>query len=386
VVASPSSTAGPVVQLSSVSKTFGDVKAVNDVSLEIQRGEFFSLLGPSGCGKTTTLRLLAGFEEPDEDGGEVRLLGEVVNKKRPYERKIAMVFQSYALFPHLSVQRNVAFGLEQRKTPKPEIGDRVRRALEMVRLKPDTFARRMPGQLSGGQRQRVALARALVLEPDILLLDEPLGAIDLKLRKEMQLELKSLNKQLGTTFIYVTHDQEEALTMSDRIAVMDNARVAQLGTPAEIYENPRTAFVAKFIGESNFFGGTAERRIRAEGEVAEGNGGRWEVRRTGGDRFVVPDHPAVSEGKRLRIAVRPEWMDVCRPDAVPAGENAVGGTIRDVIYLGETMHVIVTVPGCEDITVAVRNEGQLIKPLPWKRGDQAAVAWLPEDCQILEEM
>jgi spermidine/putrescine transport system ATP-binding protein len=376
VVVSPSPTTGPVVQLSSVSKTFGDVKAVNDVSFEIQRGEFFSLLGPSGCGKTTTLRLLAGFEEPDEDGGEVRLLGEVVNKKRPYERKIAMVFQSYALFPHLSVQRNVAFGLEQRKTPKTEIGDRVRRALEMVRLKPDTFAKRMPGQLSGGQRQRVALARALVLEPDILLLDEPLGAIDLKLRKEMQLELKSLNKQLGTTFVYVTHDQEEALTMSDRIAVMDNARVAQLGTPAEIYENPRTAFVAKFIGESNFFDGTAERR----------NGGSWQVTRNGGGRFLVPDHPAVSEGKPVRIAVRPEWMDVWRPDAVPAGENAVGGTIRDVIYLGETMHVIVTVPGCEDVTVAVRNEGQLIKPLPWKRGDQAAVAWLPEDCQILEEV
>jgi spermidine/putrescine transport system ATP-binding protein len=228
----------------------------------------------------------------------------------------------------------------------------------------------------GIQRQRVALARALVLEPDILLLDEPLGAIDLKLRKEMQLELKSLNKQLGTTFVYVTHDQEEALTMSDRIAVMDNARVAQLGTPAEIYENPRTAFVAKFIGESNFFHGTAERR----------NGGSWQVTRNGGGRFLVPDHPAVSEGKPVRIAVRPEWMDVWRPDAVPAGENAVGGTIRDVIYLGETMHVIVTVPGCEDVTVAVRNEGQLIKPLPWKRGDQAAVAWLPEDCQILEEV
>jgi spermidine/putrescine transport system ATP-binding protein len=386
VVGSPSSTAGPVVQLSSVSKTFGDVKAVNDVSLEIQRGEFFSLLGPSGCGKTTTLRLLAGFEEPDEDGGTVRLLGEVVNKKRPYERKIAMVFQSYALFPHLSVQRNVAFGLEQRKTPKAEIGDRVRRALEMVRLKPDTFARRMPGQLSGGQRQRVALARALVLEPDILLLDEPLGAIDLKLRKEMQLELKSLNKQLGTTFVYVTHDQEEALTMSDRIAVMDNARVAQLGTPAEIYESPRTAFVAKFIGESNFFDGTTEQRNRAEGEVAEGNGGSWQVARNGGGRFLVPDHPALVEGKAIRIAVRPEWMDVCRPDAVPAGENAVGGTIRDVIYLGETMHVIVMVPGCADVTVAVRNEGQLIKPLPWKRGDQAAVAWRPEDCQILEEV
>jgi spermidine/putrescine ABC transporter ATP-binding subunit len=364
----------PVVQFVNVSKTFGDVKAVDSLSIEIHRGEFFSLLGPSGCGKTTTLRLLAGFEEPDEDGGEVRLLGETVNKKRPYERRIAMVFQNYALFPHLTVARNVSFGLEQRKTPKEQIEGRVGRALEMVRLKPDVFSGRMPSQLSGGQRQRVALARALVLEPAILLLDEPLGAIDLKLRKEMQLELKALNKQLGTTFIYVTHDQEEALTMSDRIAVMDNARVAQLGTPAEIYENPRTAFVAKFIGESNFF----------EGQVAELSNGGWLIPQAGGECFRVPNHPGLRQGDSVRIAVRPEWMDVCRPDSVPAGENALNGVIRDVIYLGETMHVIVTVPGAGDVTVAVRNEGQLIKPLLWKRGDPAAVAWLPEDCQVLE--
>jgi spermidine/putrescine transport system ATP-binding protein len=375
VVASSSPNNRPVVQLSRVSKSFGDVKAVDNISFDIRRGEFFSILGPSGCGKTTTLRLLAGFEEPDEDGGEVRLLGELVNKKRPYERKIAMVFQSYALFPHLSVARNVAFGLEQRKTPKGEIEGRVRRALEMVRLKPDVFSSRMPGQLSGGQRQRVALARALVLEPAILLLDEPLGAIDLKLRKEMQLELKALNKQLGTTFIYVTHDQEEALTMSDRIAVMDNARVAQLGTPAEIYENPRTAFVAKFIGESNFF----------DGRVTERLNGEWVVQREGGGSFRVPHTPSLKPGQQVRIAVRPEWLDVQRPDAVPPGENALAGTIRDIIYLGETMHVIVAVPEAGDVTVALRNEGQLIKPLAWKRGDAAAVAWLPEDCQILEE-
>jgi spermidine/putrescine ABC transporter ATP-binding subunit len=365
----------PVVQFVRVSKSFGDVTAVDDISFDIYKGEFFSLLGPSGCGKTTTLRLLAGFEEPDDNGGEVRLLGQTVNKKRPYERQVAMVFQNYALFPHLSVARNVAFGLEQRKTPKSEIAERVRRALEMVRLKPDVFSHRMPSQLSGGQRQRVALARALVLEPAILLLDEPLGAIDLKLRKEMQLELKALNKQLGTTFIYVTHDQEEALTMSDRIAVMDNARVAQLGTPAEIYENPRTAFVAKFIGESNFF----------EGSAKEQSNGQWLIGRAGEGSFRVPHHPALTEGCEVRIAVRPEWMDVSRPEAVPPGENALVGTIRDIIYLGETMHVIVTVPDIGDVTVAVRNEGQLIKPLSWKRGDAAAVAWLPEDCQILEE-
>ncbi len=374
MVASPPSIAAPVVQLSRVTKTFGDVKAVNDVSLEILRGEFFSMLGPSGCGKTTTLRLLAGFEQPDEDGGEVRLMGEVVNRRRPYERKVAMVFQNYALFPHLSVERNVAFGLEQRKLPKADIADRVRHALQLVRLKPDVFARRMPSQLSGGQRQRVALARALVLEPAILLLDEPLGAIDLKLRKEMQLELKALNKQLGTTFVYVTHDQEEALTMSDRIAVMDNARVAQLGTPAEIYENPRTAFVAKFIGESNFFDGRARQ-----------SGGQWQLEWAYGGGARLPAHPALRDGKTVRIAVRPEWMDVWRSDEVPAGENALGGTIDDVIYLGETMHVLVRVPHVGTVTVAVRNEGQLIKPLPWKRGDRAAVAWLPEDCQILED-
>ncbi len=374
MVASPPPTAAPVVQLSRVSKTFGDVKAVHDVSFEILRGEFFSMLGPSGCGKTTTLRLLAGFEHPDEDGGEVRLMGEVVNRKRPYERKVAMVFQNYALFPHLSVERNVAFGLEQRKLPKPEIGDRVRHALQMVRLKPDVFARRMPGQLSGGQRQRVALARALVLEPAILLLDEPLGAIDLKLRKEMQLELKALNKQLGTTFVYVTHDQEEALTMSDRIAVMDNARVAQLGTPAEIYENPRTAFVAKFIGESNFFEGRAR-----------GSDGGWQLEWEDGGCARLPAHPGLRDGKQVRIAVRPEWMDVWPSGEVPAGENALAGTIEDVIYLGETMHVLVRVPRVGTVTVAVRNEGQLIKPLPWKRGDRAAVGWLPENCQILEE-
>ena len=365
----------PVVQFAGVSKTFGDVKAVNNISFDIRRGEFFSILGPSGCGKTTTLRLLAGFEEPDEDGGEVRLLGEVVNNKRPYERQIGMVFQSYALFPHLSVERNVGFGLEQRNTPKGEIATRVRKALGMVRLAPDTFIRRMPAQLSGGQRQRVALARALVLNPAILLLDEPLGAVDLKVRKEMQLELKALNKQLGMTFVYVTHDQEEALTMSDRIAVMNNGLVAQLGTPAEIYEDPRTAFVAEFIGESNFFGGRTARRVD----------GQLELVLSRGDCIRVPDSPTIRQGQDVRIAVRPEWMDVCRPAEVPSGENALPGEIRDVIYLGETMHVMVTLRDGNEVKVALRNEGQLIKPLPWKRGDTAVVAWLPEDCQILEE-
>jgi spermidine/putrescine transport system ATP-binding protein len=362
-----------VVEFTNVSKTFGAFQAVKNISFHIDKGEFFSILGPSGCGKTTTLRLIAGFEQPDEDGGTVKLHGEVVNKKRPYERRLAMVFQSYALFPHLTVERNIAFGLEMRGTPWSEIPDRVRRAMGMVRMDVDKFARRLPAQLSGGQRQRVALARALVLNPTILLLDEPLGALDLKLRKEMQLELKTLNRELGTTFIYVTHDQEEALTMSDRIAVMSEAKIAQLGSPAEIYECPRTPFVAKFIGESNFFEGTARGQ----------EDGLWQVQGPAGS-FRVPPHPNTTAGAPVKIAVRPEWLDVFRPDEVPADENALQGKVRDVIYLGESLHVLVELPSAGTVTVAVRNEGQLQKPLSWKPGDAAAVAWRPEDCQVLE--
>jgi len=362
----------PTVQLGRATKRFGAVTAVDAVSFDIRRGEFFSLLGPSGCGKTTTLRLLAGLEEPD--GGEVRLLGEVVNHRRPYERPVAMVFQNYALFPHLDVGRNVAFGLEQRKVPAPAIRERVARALGLVRLDPGTYARRMPSQLSGGQRQRVALARALVVEPAILLLDEPLGAIDLKLRKEMQLELKALNRQLGITFVYVTHDQEEALTMSDRIAVMNQGRLAQIGTPAEIYENPRTAFVADFIGECNFLSGTVTAVDGALATVADGAGASFRIPAAG-----------VAPGRPVQIAVRPEWHDVWRPGAVPREENGLPGTVRDVVYLGETVHVLVRLEGGADVRVALRNEGQLVKPVPWGPGDQVAVGWLPEDCQVLEQ-
>jgi spermidine/putrescine ABC transporter ATP-binding subunit len=367
----------PIVEFRRVSKSFGDSRAVDRVSFSVRRGEFFSLLGPSGCGKTTTLRLLAGFETPDPDGGEVRIDGEVVNVRRPYERRIGMVFQSYALFPHLSVERNIAFGLEEHRVPRTEIPGRVERALGLVRLAPATFARRRPHQLSGGQRQRVALARALVLDPAILLLDEPLGALDLQLRKEMQLELKTLNRELGMTFVYVTHDQEEALAMSDRIAVMSAARVAQVGTPADIYENPRTEFVAGFIGEANLFSGAAGQR--GSGEVAT-----WTVTAADGARFGVPDHPGIQEGAAVRIAVRPEWLDLFEPGAVPAGENALPGTVRDIVYLGETMHVVVTMADGRLVRVALRNEGQLLNPLRWRRGDAVLVAWRPEDCQVLE--
>jgi spermidine/putrescine ABC transporter ATP-binding subunit len=361
----------PAVEFRGVAKRYGSTPAVRGLSFTVARGEFFSLLGPSGCGKTTTLRLLAGFETPD--AGEIRLFGEVVNQRRPYERDLAMVFQSYALFPHLSVERNVAFGLEQRKRPGPEIRDRVRAALELVRLDPGVYGTRQPSELSGGQRQRVALARALVLEPRVLLLDEPLGALDLKLRKEMQVELKALNQQLGVTFIHVTHDQEEALAMSDRLAVMDQAEIAQLGTPAEIYENPRTAFVADFIGEANFLEG------RAAGRQEQW----WEVSGAAGT-FRVPASPALVQGGAVRIAIRPEWLDLSRPGAVPPGENGLPATVQGVIYLGETIHVRVALADGRIMIIALRNEGQLIKPLSWSRGDRCIVAWKPEDCQVLE--
>lgn len=354
----------PAVEFRNVSKTFNGQKAVRDITFEVQPGEFFSLLGPSGCGKTTTLRMIAGFEQPDEDGGEVRLGGTVVNRQRPYERSLGMVFQSYALFPHLTVERNIAFGLEQRKVPKEQIGPRVRKAMEMSRLDVETYARRMPAQLSGGQRQRVALARALVVEPPILLLDEPLGALDLKLRKEMQFELKQLNKRLGITFVYVTHDQEEALTMSDRIAVMDNARVAQIGTPAEIYERPRTAFVARFIGESNFLDGTGD----GTGNVVSAAGS-----------FRVPGTPSGA----VKISLRPERVEL-RAAHDATGPNHLPGTVEAVIYRGEMLHIRARLDGGGDIVAAARNEGQLNRPFSFAPGEKVQVTWSVEDGRLLE--
>ncbi len=369
----PGSSPPPAVELVRVRKSYGAIPAVDGVDLRIEEGEFFSMLGPSGCGKTTTLRLIAGLETPDQGGGDIRIAGRSVADLRPYQRGIGMVFQTYALFPHLDVERNVGFGLTQQKVAAATIAERVGRALELVRLDPVRYRRRRPAELSGGQRQRVALARALVLEPRILLLDEPLGALDLKLRKEMQLELKALNRSLGITFVYVTHDQEEALAMSDRIAVMDHARVAQLGTPAEVYENPRTAFVASFIGESNFVRG-AIRQLNGAGAEVEGSEGA----------FIVPVPANARPGDTIEIAVRPEWMDLFPPDAVPPGENRLLGTIAEVIYLGETIHVLVALEGGRPVRVALRNEGQLGNPIPWQRGQRVAVAWRPDDCQVLE--
>jgi putative spermidine/putrescine transport system ATP-binding protein len=318
-----------------------EVVAVDGVDLDIADGEFFSMLGPSGSGKTTTLRLIAGFELPTE--GRVWLHGVDVTRKPPFERDVNTVFQDYALFPHMSVGDNVAYGLTVRKVPKPERERRVGEALDMVRLA--GYERRKPAQLSGGQRQRVALARALVNRPRVLLLDEPLGALDLKLREEMQLELKAIQQEVGITFIYVTHDQEEALTMSDRLAVFNRGRIEQLGTPAELYERPATAFVAGFVGTSNLLRGAAAQAL-------VGTDGLFTVR-----------------PEKIRLAERGA--------AVADDEVGADGTIRNVVYLGPDTRYIVALDAGSDLVVTQQNlhtssmevlaaQGQSVR-LVWKR-------------------
>jgi spermidine/putrescine ABC transporter ATP-binding subunit len=361
----------PAVEFRRVTKRFGRTTAVDAVSFEIAPGEFFSLLGPSGCGKTTTLRLLAGLESPEPDGGSIALLGADVTRLPPHQRPLAMVFQNYALFPHLSVERNVAFGLEQRRRPAAEIRERVGRALELVHLDPATFAARRPAQLSGGQRQRVALARALVLEPRLLLLDEPLGALDLKLRHAMQAELRALHRDLGVTFVYVTHDQDEALTLSDRIAVMDGGRIAQVGTPAEVYERPASPFVARFIGEVNLL----------EGEVSAVRGATCEVRGRGERGFSVAATGLVP-GARVTVAVRPEWLTLHRVGEAPAGANVLAGLVREVVYRGDSRQVQVEVPGGAAILVAVPADGP--GGSPWQVGEPALVSWRAEHGAVVE--
>ena len=361
----------PIFEFVRVAKSYGRNPALVDVSFSVHRGEFFSLLGPSGCGKTTTLRLLAGLEDPDS--GEIRISGRRVNEQRPYARKLGMVFQSYALFPHLNVSRNVSFGLERRRVSPSDIPGRVARALEMVRLDPGTFTYRMPGELSGGQRQRVALARAIVLEPEIVLLDEPLGALDLKLRREMQSELRELNRRLGVTFLYVTHDQEEALTMSDRIAVMDHARIAQLGTPQALYENPRTAFVATFLGESSILEGSARRA-----------GETWELERADGTRLRLPAHPSLVVGCPLRVAVRPERLSLADSSASPGNLNHLAATVQEVGYVGDAWRIHVIAASGESL-MATLGSSQGRRAASLKKGDSVEVQWLPEDTRILED-
>ncbi len=312
------------VVLTRVSKLYGPVRAVDDLTLSVHSGEFLSLLGPSGCGKTTTLRMIAGFEHPDT--GDILVDGRSVLGVPPYKRQVNTVFQAYALFPHMSVAENVAYGLEQQRTPKAEIRDKVAEALDMVQMR--GYANRRSTQLSGGQQQRVALARALVNRPSVLLLDEPLGALDRQLREEMQVELKLLQSRLGISFVFVTHDQGEALSMSDRIAIMREGRVEQLADADTIYSSPASAYVAGFVGQQNFL----------EGRATEGGGVETEVGTLRTDR----DAP-VRPGDRVRVAVRPEFVELTAEQPAGTSENALRGTVIGVAHQGETRQFLVDV-------------------------------------------
>ncbi len=347
------------VRFARVTKRFGRAIAVRDLTLAIPRGAFFSLLGPSGCGKTTTLRLVAGFEQPDE--GEVYIRAERVTRVPPFRRDFGMVFQNFALFPHLSVVENVAFGLKMLGVGKADRTSRVREALALVRL--DGFAERFPKQLSGGQQQRVAIARAIVMKPAILLLDEPLGALDKNLREEMQVELRSLQRQLGITALFVTHDQEEALTMSDTIAVMRDGVIEQQGAPRDVYERPATEFVATFLGANNLIDAVA----------VEKSGGGTLVEAAGG-RFAVAS--AVPPGQHLRLAVRPERVSVRA-----AGEPGLQAVIRETVYRGPAVHVFME-SGGQPLIAFVQNRSETSSA--WSPGDAVSVAFEPASAVVLE--
>jgi spermidine/putrescine transport system ATP-binding protein len=356
----------PAVELVRVSKRFEQFDAVREISLHILQGEFFSLLGPSGCGKTTTLRMIAGFEQPSS--GEIRLLGKPVQHLPPNRRNVNMVFQNYALFPHLSVFDNVAFSLRVRRVPSPEIRERVAAALNMARL--PGLERRKPNQLSGGQQQRVALARALVNRPAVLLLDEPLGALDQKLRKEMQLELKSLQREVGITFIYVTHDQEEALTMSDRIAVMNKGLVLQVDEPRRIYERPTTRFVADFIGTTNFLQGVL-RSIHGELVTVEVEGV---------GNLLARSSPELAKGQAVTLAIRPERMSL---KARPGQANRLSGRVHEVIFIGDdTLYYVRTENGVQ-VMVREQNQAALADDPGYQAGQTVTVEWSPMSTNVL---
>jgi spermidine/putrescine transport system ATP-binding protein len=357
------------VRLERVSKLFGDVAAVDDLSLDIEEGEFFSLLGPSGCGKTTTLRMIGGFEEPSY--GTVYLGGRDVTDLPPYKRDVNTVFQSYALFPHLNVFENVAFGLRRRKVSGDEVTSRVNESLRLVEM--DGFQERKPGQMSGGQQQRVALARALVNRPKVLLLDEPLGALDLKLRKQMQLELKTIQEEVGITYIYVTHDQEEAMTMSNRLAVMRHGRIEQIGAPELVYESPSTEFVAGFLGASNLLDGAMG---GISGDVAT-------VHLASGSDVAVPtSRVPAGVGQDVKVGVRPEKITIdSAQGGAPAGMNQVSGLLRMSTYIGVSHQYKVEGPGGKELTVYVQNLGAESPPQP---GEKVRLLWKPEHTFVVE--
>ena len=360
------------VEMQDVLKQFvtpegGILSAVDHVTMQINDGEFFSLLGPSGCGKTTSLRMIAGFELPTS--GSIMIHGREMSQVSAHQRPVNTVFQQYALFPHMTVEQNIGFGLEMKGVGKAERSKRVSEALDMVRL-PGMEMRRAK-QLSGGQQQRIALARALVNKPEVLLLDEPLGALDLKLRKEMQLELKNLQREVGITFIYVTHDQEEALTMSDRIAVMSKGQVLQIGKPDEIYERPSNKFVADFIGETNFL----------DGVVKGQNGNVVEVELTDTGTIQVESTRTFTNGQQVAVAVRPEKL---RLNAEVKGVNNLQGRVEDVIYIGTDTHYGVRFPGGHKLRVREQNISQAHREMA-KVDDEVAISFSATSPRILTE-
>jgi spermidine/putrescine transport system ATP-binding protein len=371
--AQPAEPAGgdPTVRLEQVSKHFGELVAVRDLDLDIGSGEFFTMLGPSGCGKTTTLRMVAGFEQPT--AGRVVIEGSDVAGLPSYKRPTNTVFQSYALFPHLSVGDNVAFGLRRKKVDKGDIKKRVEAELERVGLAAEI--NRRPNQLSGGQQQRVALARALVNLPKVLLLDEPLGALDLKLRKGLQLELKRIQRDVGITFVYVTHDQEEALTMSDRIAVMSNGVVEQVDTPENVYERPATTFVAGFIGVSNLMPGTVTSATGGRGTIKLDTGLEVETRVSG-----------LTTGERCHAVVRPEKLRITAAgDTTAGGLPGVDGIVQSSVYLGTSTQIIAALPGDVSMTVLVPNASEAERARLPGGGAPVRLSWEPGHMHVVRE-
>jgi spermidine/putrescine transport system ATP-binding protein len=353
---------GPDIRLDDVVKRFGETVAVDHLTLEIERGAFYALLGPSGCGKTTTLRMIGGFEDPT--AGTVYLGGRDVTDLPPYRRDVNTVFQSYALFPHLDVERNVSFGLERRKLPKDQVRKRVSDILDLTRL--TGFEKRKPAQLSGGQQQRVALARALVNEPRALLLDEPLGALDLRLRKQLQIELKRIQNELGLTFVHVTHDQEEAMTMADTIAVMNEGRIEQAGTATELYETPNTEFVANFLGDCNLVEGS----LRGGDEFLTHDGATLRIPR----ERIDPSLGSTS----LRAGVRPEKVMLFAAGVdVPAGANILRGRVEMASFLGTAIQYVVHTPAGEEFTAVEQNRGERTAANTIGPGQDVQLAWDP---------
>lgn len=354
----------PTLQLNKLIKRFGDVVAVDNVSLNINEGEFLTLLGPSGSGKSTILNMIAGFEFPT--GGDIVLQGKSINSLLPEKRNIGLVFQNYALFPHMTVFENIAFPLKMRKVPKDQTSEKVKSALNLVQL--DGYERRLPKQLSGGQQQRIAVARALVFDPPLLLFDEPLGALDKKLREHLQLEIKRIHTRLKRTMIYVTHDQEEALVMSDRIAVMNGGRIEQIGPPDELYENPINAFVAGFIGESNLFEGVVQGRSQDQ----------IRIHLKGGTEITLTVQGEFAMGEKVKFCIRPEKMFFMNEEK--SDLNMINGTIEQSIYVGETKRYTIRID--DQISINLREMSNRAA-MGRREGERVRIGWFDENVKIL---